>query len=176
MVLKMKRDSKILESLANIFMCHFEEKWLDQCPSNFKPIFYRRYVDDTFLLFRERSHVQLFLDYFNSKHVNINFTQAIEHNFKLSFLDCTVTRCGEYFNKTSVFRKSSFTGLGTSFYSFCSFNFKLNCISTLVFRAFNICSDSFNFDKELCFLKSFFRDNGFCSHFLTKQFNKCINV
>ena len=52
-------------SLANVFLCHHEAKWLDNCPQNFKPLLYRRYVDDTFMLFRERSHIPLFLNYLN---------------------------------------------------------------------------------------------------------------
>ena len=32
-------------SLANGFMCHLENIWLENCPSHFKPIIYRRFVD-----------------------------------------------------------------------------------------------------------------------------------
>ena len=28
-------------TLANVFMCHFENIWLENCPSYFKPIAYR---------------------------------------------------------------------------------------------------------------------------------------
>ena len=38
-------------ALANIFMCSFENKWLKDCPHSLKPVFYRRYVDDIFVLF-----------------------------------------------------------------------------------------------------------------------------
>ena len=31
-----------------VFMCHFENIWLENCPAHFKPIAYRRFVDDTF--------------------------------------------------------------------------------------------------------------------------------
>ena len=37
-------------TLANAFMCHMERKWLQECPVDFKPVFYRRYVDDCFLI------------------------------------------------------------------------------------------------------------------------------
>ena len=37
-------------ALANIFMCRFESKWLRDCSNDFKPVFYRRYVDDMFAL------------------------------------------------------------------------------------------------------------------------------
>ena len=32
--------------LANIFLSHHEENWLNKCPIEFKPSFYRRYADD----------------------------------------------------------------------------------------------------------------------------------
>ena len=38
-------------ALANIFICNFESKWLRDRPNDFKPVFYRCYVDDTFALF-----------------------------------------------------------------------------------------------------------------------------
>ena len=38
-------------TLANVFMCHFENIWLENCPSYFKPIAYRRFPEDTCLLF-----------------------------------------------------------------------------------------------------------------------------
>ena len=39
-------------TLANIFLCYNEIIWLQNCSSEFKAVIYRRYVDDTFLLFR----------------------------------------------------------------------------------------------------------------------------
>ena len=38
-------------TLANIFLCYHESNWFKDCPKNFKPIFYKRYVDDIFVLF-----------------------------------------------------------------------------------------------------------------------------
>ena len=37
--------------LANVFLFQYEKEWLDNCPSHFKTIVYRRYVDDVFVLF-----------------------------------------------------------------------------------------------------------------------------
>ena len=36
--------------LANIFMNFHEQKWLQDCPPDIKPKYYRRYVDDIFVL------------------------------------------------------------------------------------------------------------------------------
>ena len=46
-------------TLANVFLCHHEKKWVNDCPNNFKPVFYKRYVDDIFVLFKKSEHVQL---------------------------------------------------------------------------------------------------------------------
>ena len=146
-------------TFANIFMCFYEKIWLHNCPSEFKPLFYRRYIDDTFLLFREESHVKMFLDYLNSQHSNIKFTSEVEKNCKLNFLDVTVTRGSTF--RTSVFRKPTFTGLGTSFFSFCPFRFKITSIQTLICRAYRICSDFHTLHTEFDFLRRFFKKNGY---------------
>ena len=36
-------------SLAEFFMGHNESIWIGNCPLEFKPVLYKRYVDDTFL-------------------------------------------------------------------------------------------------------------------------------
>ena len=52
--------SPLSPALANIFMCSFESKWLRDCPNDFKPVFYRRYVDDIFALFSSPDHADKF--------------------------------------------------------------------------------------------------------------------
>ena len=93
-------------SLANIFMFALEEKFLDNCPSDFKPILYRRYVDDTFGTFRNKQQVDNFLSYINSCHKNITFTAEISTDDKLPFLDTLVTLDNNSFS-TDLFRKKN---------------------------------------------------------------------
>ena len=47
-------------TFANLFLCHFEKIWLQNCPSDFQPILYRRYVDDTFVIFKHENQAKLF--------------------------------------------------------------------------------------------------------------------
>ena len=54
-------------TLANAFLCHYEKIWLNECPQ-FKPVVYKRYVDDIFVLFKSKEHLRLFVNYMNSKH------------------------------------------------------------------------------------------------------------
>ena len=74
-------------TLANAFMCYFENIWLENCPSHFKPIVYRQFVDDTFLLFRSKDHVEKLRDYLNKQHKKIyiyirNYITNLYHKFK----------------------------------------------------------------------------------------------
>ena len=41
-------------TMANVFLSFYEVKWLEQCPKEFKPVFYRRYVDDMILFSSNR--------------------------------------------------------------------------------------------------------------------------
>ena len=147
-------------TFANIFMCFHESVWLSECPSEFKPFLYRRYVDDIFLLFRSKSHVNPFFDYLNSKHPNIKFTLEHERDGKISFLDASIHRENNNF-LTSVFRKSTFSGVGMSYFSFCDQKFKSNAVQTLLNRAYNVSSSYEIFHKEIMFLKDYFFKNGF---------------
>ena len=42
--------SPLGSTLDNIFKYSFENKWLKDCPHSVKPVFYKRYVDDIFVL------------------------------------------------------------------------------------------------------------------------------
>ena len=67
-------------TFANIFMNHHEQIHLQNCPNEFRPVFYKRYVDDTFVIFRHKDHAKLFLNYINDHHSSISFTMEEEIN------------------------------------------------------------------------------------------------
>ena len=149
-------------TFANVFMCHHESQWIDDCPLSFKPAQYLRYIDDSFLLFKNKNQCLQFFRYLNNKHPNINFTVEHENNGTLSFLDVKLERQGSNI-LSSVHRKPTYTGLGSSFFSFSAYKFKTNVIQTLLYRAYNICSNHvlFLFQKEVTFLKNYFFQNGY---------------
>ena len=145
---------------ADCFMGFYEKIWLSECPDTFKPLYYRRYVDDTFLVFKDLSHVELFLAYLNSRHPNIIFTCETEKESKLPFLDAQILRNGGKF-ESSVFRKSTFTGLGLNYLSYSSKLYKLNSIRTLINRAYNVCSSFTYFHHDMVFLLNYFTENAY---------------
>ena len=118
-------------TLASVFLCYHEKIWLQNCPCEFKPVIYRRYVDDVFLLFRSKHHIEKFRNYLNRQHKNIKFTSETENKNSMSFLDIKITRNNNKF-MTSVYRKLSFSGVFTNFVSFIPNSYKYNLLFTLL--------------------------------------------
>ena len=115
-------------AFANLFMGYYEQKWLDSDRGRLVK-FYRRYVDDIFCLFENEHQIQTFLDFLNIQHPNSNFTIEKEHIKQLPFLDVLYTRSDRLI--TSVYRKSTFTGLLQNYTSFVPFTYKKGIINLL---------------------------------------------
>ena len=79
-------------TMANIFLSFYEIQFLEQCSKEFKPVFYRRYVDDIFVLFESAEHLSKLRNYFNTCDANMSFSFEQEKNGKLSFPDIEVSR------------------------------------------------------------------------------------
>ena len=118
----------------------------------FKPVYYRRYVDDIFALFRSPDHLEKFTNYLNSKHKNIKFTYEKESNNSLPFLDILISRSENGF-KTSVYHKPTFSGVYSNFNSFIYDEYKIGSVFTMLFRTFSIVSDFSRFHTEIIHLK-----------------------
>ena len=57
-----------------LFLFITKTNWLNNCPPEIKPNFFRRYVDDIFVLFESPEQIKQFQEYLNLCHVNITFT------------------------------------------------------------------------------------------------------
>ena len=168
-------------SLANTFLAHYEQIWFNDCPDEFKPVYYKRYVDDIFVLFRSPHHLEKFNEYLTTKHANIKFTNEKEVNRSLPFLDVLISRNNKGFS-TTVFHKPTFSGVYSNFNSFIAEEYKHSLIYTLLFRIFSIISDFLMFHEEVNYLKNVLKKNSFPSTlvdkctktFLNKQFSQKI--
>ena len=145
-------------TLANVFLCYYKKEWLDNCPSHFKPIVYRRCVDDIFVLFSSKEHLQPFVDYMNKQHRCIKFTSETEQNNTFSFLDINITRQNNQL-KTSVYRKPTFSGVFTHYESYIDQSYKKSLIFTLLSRCYSICSDYTLFYLEVKKLRKILKKN-----------------
>ena len=109
-------------------MCSFESKWLRDCPNDFKPVFYRHYINDIFVLFSFPDHADKFREYLPSKHPNINFSIEKEEDDRLPFLG---------------------SGVYTNFKSFIPETYKIGLIKSFLFQYFSLCSDFIKFYHEI---------------------------
>ena len=150
-------------TLANIIMGYLESKYFE---TNSSPIAYYRYVDDCFILFRNKEDCDRMFLGFNSLHPSIKFTLEAENNNILPFLDVLVERIDTKF-VTSVYRKGTFTGQYVNFYSHCTTKRKANLIRTLCERAIRICSPS-HLDRELKQISQILQNNGYPEELINK--------
>ena len=144
-------------------------------------MYYKRYVDDTFVLFRSPHCLKRFNEYLNTKHANMKFTNEKEVNGPLPFLDVLLSRNDEGFT-TTVYYKPTFSENYSNFRSFTADKYKHGVIFTLLFRIFSIVSDFSKFHEEVNYLKNVLKKNYFHSAlvdkcnkiFLNKQFSQKI--
>ena len=160
--------------LANAFLCHHETKWLNDRPKKFKPVFYKRYVGDIFVLFKRPEHVNPFADYMNSKCKNINFSFETEKDGQMPFLDVNVF-CENGKSVTNVYRKETFTGVYTNFSSSILLEHKFGLVYTLLNCCFCLISDMSNFHFEIEKLKEILLSNGYSNNFIDKCISKFMN-
>ena len=131
--------SPLGSSLANAFWVHHEQNWLDSFLLEYRPLYYRRYVDDIFALVKSSDHLKRFQSYLSSCHVNMSFIIETEESNKIPFLDVSVIREQDKF-VTSVYRKLTFSGVYTHSDSFLPDTYKIGMIYTLINRCFGIWS------------------------------------
>ena len=165
--------SPLAPILANLFMGHFENIWLRTFRSC-KVLFYRRYVDDIFCLFNSESDANLFYNFINSQHPNINFTIEAERNRCLPFLDVHIDNNSQSVI-TKVYRKSTFTGLLTNFFSFTSFSYKLGLVRTLIDRAFKINNTWRGFHLDVKKLTAILNRNSYPTNLIESTVKQYLN-
>ena len=118
-------------TLANLFLSNLERNWMS---FDFSPVIYKRYVDDIFCVFRNESDSSLFFELINKAHKNLKFTFENHSNNQLPFLDVNVILKDSDF-ETSVFRKSTFTGLMLNFQAVCPIEWKKGLVIGMLHRA-----------------------------------------
>ena len=164
--------SPLAPILANIFMGHYEKQWINNYLGN-KPKIYKRYVDDIFCPFHNEQDALSFFDYLN--HPNIKFTLEKEIDSKLCFPDVLIKRVSTKNFETSIFRKSTFTGLYTNFLSFVPKMYKIALIKTLLDRLYCICNNWQVFHKDLKELKIILSKNMFPPRLIEEHLKKYLN-
>ena len=95
-----------------------------------------------------------------------NLDNNLDNN-SISFLDIKINRNNNRF-LISVYYKPTFSGVFTNFDSYIPLSYKSGLISSLLYRAFKLCSNFELFHQEIIFLKDIFKRNGYPSDFIDK--------
>ena len=86
---------------------YLEKKWLQNCPSDFNPHYYRRYVDDIFVSFTLPEYLEAFQNFLNGRQANMLFAIENEKQNRMSILDVYIIREDKTLT-TSVYREPTF--------------------------------------------------------------------
>lgn len=136
-------------SFTKALLCFPEDKWISDCPDALTPAHYMLMTLSYCSVLQTMSLFFLITVILNTKILTLI-------NNSLSFLDVLITlENGKAV--TSVYRKPTFTGLGTHFLSFIPRVFKINAIKTLIHRCYHLSSNCSIFDTEIKFLMDFFK-------------------
>ncbi|XP_028410874.1 uncharacterized protein LOC114533537 [Dendronephthya gigantea] len=155
--------------LANVFMCHLEERLSD---NDLIPPFYRRYVDDTLAIVPGLDVAESFLDALNGLHPSIHFTMELSNNGLIPFTGMSITKNGNKL-ETQVYRKPTDTGLLLHFQSHTDLRYKKCLIETMFHRAKELSSTHQAFVDECRHLKSMFNHLGYPSSLVNGIIDKC---
>ncbi|CAH3033914.1 unnamed protein product [Porites lobata] len=99
--------------MANVFMCHLEEKLTR---GGLMPQLYKRYVDDTLARMPSVDAAAEFLSTLNGLHPSLTFTMELPVDNKIPFIGIEIVKNGTKL-ETQVYRKPTNTGLLLHFQS-----------------------------------------------------------
>ena len=151
--------------LARIIIVELENSIAPKLNSNLH--FWKRCVDDTLTILKEGS-INRVLQLLNFFHPNIQFTFEIESSGRISFLDILIIRKKSKI-ETTVYRKSTDTGIYLNWFSFAPNTWKRGTLKNLVHRAYNICSTEYLLKKELLHLEKIFISKNNYPRWVIKQ-------
>ena len=104
-------------TFADILSCYHKINWPKIYLSKFRPIYYKRFLVDIFVLFEKPEYLQQFLLYMNKEHPNIKFSKETKTYLFLSFFN--IKAQGKIVNLSLVFLVKNFLIEGVhEFYQF----------------------------------------------------------
>ena len=154
---------------AEICMVHFEEQYLPTLFNNngSKLFAWRRYVDDTFTIFKEDADEKEIQHLLNTFHPCIKFTVEPETNGEISFLDVLVKRHDERFD-TTVYKKKTTTKLMLRWDSLIPISYRKSSLTTLADRAYRVCSKPDLLQNEFQYIRIMANFNNYPQSFVEK--------
>ena len=138
--------------MANVFMCHLEDKLTRD---GVMPALYRRGVDDTLARMPSTETATDFLTTLNSLHPSLSFTIEFPDNNNIPFIGIEIIKNGRRI-ETQVYRKPTNTGLLLHFQSHTDKRYKGCLLKTMIHRAHSLSSTTEAFNEECNRLRGIF--------------------
>lgn len=156
-IIGLPMGNKISPILANMVMTNF-----DSYMSSLNGIkFYKRYVDDTFILFNEKeTGLNDIINYANEWHPEIKFTAESEVEDCLNFLDLTITRVNNML-EFRTYKKKVNTDLMINASSAAPEYIKRNTIMNYFLKILKRTSDTNIAEQEIQSVKKVAKLNGY---------------
>jgi hypothetical protein len=156
--------------MANVFMDWLERKHRAKLTELGVNVWFR-YVDDTFVVLKNKECSTKVFDYLNTLHPQIQFTKEEENNSRLPFLDVLVIRKEDEL-ATKIYRKPTFTGVYLKWTSLTSIKYKLGLIYCLLDRAWKICSSPEARKTEISTIRSILAKNDYPTQIIDREIAK----
>ena len=122
-----------------------------------------------------RKTMRFYFSMINSKHPNIRFAKEKEIDQKVPFLD-VLNHNDTHFPVIGVYRKKTFTGLLTNYFSSIPHPYKLGLIRTLVDRAYKINNTWLGFHEDIKKLTEILQKNLFPAHLVERVVNRYLTL
>ena len=168
---KLKSTLRLGPIISDIFMNDFEIKHMEKLTElGVKHWF--RYVDDTFVVIRNKDQAEKILDFLNSQHATIKFTMEKEINKSINFLDVKIRIENDNSISTSTYHKPTFTGVMLNWNSLTSMKYKKGLISCLLDRSSKICSSEAQRIVEMEEIKSLLINKNVSPQKIDKEFER----
>ena len=137
------------------------EKILEKYPIFMNVVYWYRYVDDIFVVFKgTERQIIIFLDFLNSLHPNIENASEVEENNFINFLDLTITNED---NKLvfDIFHKPIHTYITINNKSTHLYSHKFAAFYAYIHRLISIPLSLENFQKELNLIRQIAVNNDY---------------
>ncbi|XP_062704193.1 uncharacterized protein LOC134286577 [Aedes albopictus] len=159
--------------VANIIMEKVEQEAITQLEENNITIsYYRRYVDDCFVVGR-REEVEKVVEQFNAVDEKLNFTVEQETNESLRFLDLTLSREGERIRK--IWFPKQRDGRYLDYNSESPHTHKMNTMIALIDRALKL-TDVERREESIRMVKHILRNNNYPENLIQRTIKRRVHL
>lgn len=162
--------SRFSPSYANIYMLSLEERLLNSFPH--KPLFYKRYLDDIFMIWNNGEEKLLeFINFANNFNPHIKFTHKYSDT-EIDFLDIKI-RVTEFGLKTTLYRKPTDRRQFLHYKSCHPTHNKIGIPYSQMLRLRRLCSEEDDFNVKAKTLGEDFITRGYPLPLINNSISKC---